>query len=137
MSNTNISYVSVVYADAKKDNPGKILVTTEYLSPEGDTFELVSEAIPQNAILDSVYQETLRPETSSVYPYKVVVGRTQNGSAVIYAPNIETFVTASQNYYTPMKFERYEPSVIRSLDKTFLELEAPPAPEDLTDVEGE
>jgi hypothetical protein len=38
------------------------------------------------------------------------------------SPNIDTPVTASQNYYVPIYTERYNQEVLRFIDTTFTEL---------------
>jgi hypothetical protein len=135
MSNFTVNYISIALADAKKTNPNAIIVETDYIE-DGKTFTLAKTAIPVNAIISSSTDDVnLIYETSEVYPYKVVTSKDESGVTIIYSPNIETFVTASQNYYTKLKFERYQESILRSIDKSFLELEPPQ--EILTDSPGE
>jgi hypothetical protein len=134
MSNFTVNYISVALADAKKTNPNAIIVETDYIE-DGKTFTLAKRAIPQNALISSLTDDTnLIYETSESYPYKVVTPKDESGATIIYSPDIDTFVTASQNYYAKLKFERYQESILRSIDKTFLELEPP---EEDTDSEGE
>jgi hypothetical protein len=135
MTNFRTSYISIALADAKKTNPNAIIVETDYIE-NGKTFTLAKRAIPQNAVISSSTDDVnLIYETSESYPYKVVTPQDDSGATIIYSPNIQTAVTASQNYYTRMKFERYQESILRSIDKAFLELE--PAPTIPTGSEGE
>jgi hypothetical protein len=135
MSNYTVSYISIALADAKKTNPNAIIVETDYIE-DGKTFTLAKGAIPQNALISASTDDiNLIYETSQIYPYKVVTPKDESGATIIYSPNIQTFVTASQNYYTKLKFERYQQSILRSIDKSFLELEPPE--EIVTDSPGE
>jgi hypothetical protein len=117
-----LSYLSPVYADIRRNNPAAILVESEYLE-DGQTFTLETSVIPQNALVSKTDLSELSPETSSIYPFKVVVQKDDTGVTTIYTPNITTPVTASQNFYTRLKFERYVPAIIRAVDTEFAELE--------------
>lgn len=66
--------------------------------------------------------QELQPEISNVYPYKIVPPTDIDGSTVILSPTIDTNPTASQNYYTPIYFERYDPTIIKLLNTQFTEL---------------
>jgi hypothetical protein len=69
--------------------------------------------------------EELRPEISDVYPFKIVTPLDFDGSTLILTPSIETQPTASQGYYVPIYFERFNPTILNVIDRSFNELTVP------------
>lgn len=122
MSSQQATYLSNVLANINKENGDITTITTQYFSDDGDVFEIDNRVLRTSALLTTSSLEELKPEISNVYPYKVVTPQLPNGSTLILSPSIETIPTASQNYYTSIKFERYQPSILRALDRQFTEL---------------
>ncbi len=135
MSNKTATYISPVLVNANKENGDVVTIETEYLSPEGDTFQLNMNVLQPSALITTSSIAELKPEVSDVFPYKIVTP-TISGSTLILSPSIETSPTASQNYYVAIKFERYQPSILRAIDRTFRELETP-ATVDIESLPGE
>lgn len=123
------SYISKLYVSLNKANDDVIVVSSSYFSPEGDVFVLDKRTISPSVIPTVQSIQDLSPEVSSVYPYKIVPPLDFDSSSIILSPTIDTPVTASQNYYTPVYFERYERDIIAIINKSFTELEPPPEPE--------
>ncbi len=123
------SYISKLQVSVKKNNDDIIFVSSSYLSPQGDVFVLDQRTVSPAVIPTVQSVQELSPETSTVYPYKVVPPLDFDSASIILSPTINTPVTASQNYYTPVYFERYEPTIISALNKTFNELPLPSAPQ--------
>jgi hypothetical protein len=123
MSDVIRSYISKVFVNQLVDNSENVKITTEYLSPSGDVFSLDYRAISPNVIQTTSSLNELQPEVSTVYPYKSVTPIDVDGASIIMSPNVNTFPTASQNYYAPVYFERYNPNILRVIDKTFTELD--------------
>jgi len=116
------SYISKVFINVNTGNDDVVKISTKKFSPTGDIYELDIRAVSPNIIQTEKSLEELKPEVSTVYPFKVVPPTEQDGTIIIYSPTLETEVTASQNYYVPVYFERYNIEVIRELDKEFTEL---------------
>lgn len=125
MSNQQATYLSNVLANINKANGDIVTITTSYFSDASDTFEVDNRVLKTSAVLTTSSLDDLNPEVSEIYPYKVVTPQLANGSTLILSPSIETFPTASQNYYVPIIFERYQPSILRAIDKQFIELDPP------------
>jgi hypothetical protein len=119
------SYISKVFINVNTDNDDVVKITTQKFSPTGDVYELDRRVISPSLIETEKSLEDLKPEVSNVFPFKVVTPKDTDGSVVILSPTTETEVTASQNYYTPIYFERYNLDVLRQIDKDFNELLAP------------
>jgi hypothetical protein len=124
------SYISKVFINVNTGNDDVVKITTQKFSPDGDVFELDRRALSPSIIETEKSLEELAPEISSVFPFKVVTPVDSDGSVVILSPTTETEVTASQNYYMPIYFERYNLDVLRQIDKDFNELSAVPDPEE-------
>lgn len=116
------SYISKVFVESQTENSDVVTIDTNFLSPEGDTFILERKVLSPNLIETTSSLNQLQPEVSTVYPYKSVPPREKDGSVLLYSRTIDTPVTASQNYYVPIYFERYDPEVLRNIDKEFTEL---------------
>jgi hypothetical protein len=99
-----------------------VTISTEYLSPEGDTFTLEGSVLSDIAVQTTESLNELVPEVSTVYPYKVVTPIEPDGSTLILSPDVDTVPTASQNYYAPVVFERYQRPVLTAIDRQFKEL---------------
>lgn len=126
MSNVLNSYIPKFIVDLNRNNPDAFIVSTSYFSPAGDQYVLDKRTINSSVIITTQSLQELQPEVSTVYPFKIVPPKEPDGSTLLLSPSVETEITASQNYYTPIYFERYDPSVLRALDKQFRELELGP-----------
>lgn len=125
MANIKSNYISKVLVNTTVKNDDVVTIDTKYLSPQGDVFELRKELIEPSVIQTDVSLKQLQPEVSTTYPYKIVVPIDPIDSAsILRSPTLSTasMVTASQNYYTPVYFERYKPEILNALDKGFFEL---------------
>jgi len=127
MSNILNSFIPKYLIDLNRDNEDIITVSTKYFSPAGDVYELDKRTVSSVMVQTTQSLEELRPEVSDVYPFKIVTPLDFDGSTLILTPNIETQPTASQGYYVPIYFERFDPTVINSIDKSFNELTVPVA----------
>jgi hypothetical protein len=129
------SYLPKFRAELSVQNEDVIIVSASYFSPQGDAYVVDTRVLSPRVIQTTQSLQELEPEVSSVYPYKIVPPTDFDGSTVILSPTITTDPTASQNYYTPIYFERYTPAVIYQIDTRFTEL-SQFAPID-TQTEGE
>jgi len=116
------SYIPKYIVDLNRDNEDVITVSTQYFSPSGDVYELDKRTISPSVIQTTQSLQELQPEVSNVYPFAIVPPKDVDGSTIIVGPSIETFPTASQNYYAPVYFERYNFQIINQIDKSFNEL---------------
>lgn len=116
------AYIPKFLVNLQRENEDLIKVSTRYFSPAGDVYTLDKRTVSPSIIQTNESLNELKPETSDVYPFKIVVPRDIDGSAVISTPNLDTFPTASQDYYIPIYFERYSEEVIRAIDREFTEL---------------
>jgi hypothetical protein len=114
------TYIPQFLVDRKKDNNDIVTVTSQYLLG-GNIFELDSRVISPNIVQTDESLSELKPEISFVYPYKIVLPTDEDGASVLLSRNVNTPVTASQNYYIPLYFERYDTNIIRALNKDFEE----------------
>jgi len=119
------SYISKVFIQTNTDNDDVVTISTQFLSPEGDVFTLDRRTLSPNIIKTTGSLEELKPEVSDIYPFKISTPILQDGSTEILSQTINTPVTASQNYYVPIYFERYTPEVLRRIDNEFTELTTP------------
>ncbi len=122
MSNIFNSYIPKFLVDLKKDNDEIITVTTKYFSEGEDVYEVDTRILSPNLIQTTQSLQELRPEISTVYPFKIVTPLDFDGATVLQSPSINTEPTASQGYYAPIYFERYNVDVIRNIDTQFTEL---------------
>ena len=116
------SYLPKFLADINEKNNDVIIVSASYFSPQGDIYVLDTRVLSPSVIQTTQSLQELQPEISNVYPYKIVPPTDIDGSTVILSPTIDTNPTASQNYYTPIYFERYDPTIIKLLNTQFTEL---------------
>jgi DNA topoisomerase VI subunit B len=130
------SYISKVFINVNTNNDDVVKITTQKFSPAGDVYELDRRVISPSLIETEKSLEELKPEVSNVYPFAVVPPKDPDGSVVILSPTIQTNPTASQNYYVPIYFERYDLEILRQLDKEFSELSTGEAIDNLIEGEG-
>jgi hypothetical protein len=124
MADIFTSYISKLLIN-RRDNDDVVKVTTKYFSPEGDVFELDTRVISPSIIQTEDSIAELKPEVSEIYPYKIVLPIEEDGANFLRSPSVSTEVTASQNYYAPVYFERYNPEVLIFIDREFKELADP------------
>jgi hypothetical protein len=118
-------YISKIYVNLQTTNDDVVVVETKKLSSNGDIFELDRRVISPNVIQTAKSLDELQPEISDTFPFKIVPPTDQTGKMLLSVPSLENEVTASQNYYTPIYFERYNLDILREIDKEFLELTLP------------
>ena len=128
MANIFESYLPKIIVEIEKLNTDSITINTNYFSPQGDSYVLEKRTLSPVLIQTTQSLNELKPVTSSIYPYKIVTPLDFDGSTIVISPSIQTFPTASQSYYAPIYFERYNEEVMRSVDKTFFELTTGVAP---------
>jgi len=116
------SYISKFLVDLKKQNNDIITVSTRYFSPEGDVYELDTRTVSPVLVQTTQSLQELKPEISTVYPFKIITPIDFDGATILLTPSIETQPTASQGYYAPIYFERYNPDILVNIDKQFTEL---------------
>lgn len=116
------SYIPKFLVDLTRENEDIITVSTRYFSVDGDIYTLDKRTISPVLIQTTQSLQELRPEVSNVYPFAIVTPIEFDGSTLIMSPSVTSQPTASQNYYTPIYFERYNSDVILNIDKTFSEL---------------
>jgi hypothetical protein len=122
MINILDSYIPKFIVDLNRNNDDIITVRTNYLSPEGDVYELDTRTVSPVLIQTTQSLEELRPEISTVYPFKIVTPLDPDGSTVLLSPTITSLPTASQGYYVPIYFERYRAEFLENIDRSFTEL---------------
>lgn len=137
MADIFTSYISKVVVKVTTPNDDVVDITTNYLSPQGDVFQLDKRTISPVVITTTQSLNDLSPEVSTVYPYKMVPPTGSDGSTLLLSPSIDTPVTASQNYYVPIYFERYQENVLSALDKQFYELVPPTIVSQINESIGE
>ena len=116
------SYIPKFLVDLNRENEDVITVSTKYFSPAGDVYTLDTRTISPVLIQTTQSLQELRPEISNVYPFAIVTPIEFDGSTLIMSPSITSSPTASQNYYAPIYFERYNSEVILNINKSFSEL---------------
>lgn len=116
------SYIPKFLVNLNRDNDDIITVSTDYFSREGDLYQLDRRTVSPNVLVTTQSLQELQPEVSNVFPFKIVPPRDIDGSVILLSPDIETSVTASQNYYVPVYFERYNQDVVALIDREFTEL---------------
>jgi hypothetical protein len=122
MRNILNSYIPKFLIDLNRKNDDVVTVTTQYFSKEGDVYTLDKRTIAPRLIQTTQSLQELRPEVSDVYPFKIVTPLDYDGSTLLSVPTIDTTPTASQGYYAPIYFERYDPLVMKNIDTAFTEL---------------
>lgn len=122
MINILDSYIPKFLVELNRNNDDIITVTTEYLSPEGDIYELDKRSVNPILVQTTQSLQELRPEISNIYPFKIVTPIDVDGSTVIISSTPQTFPTASQGYYVPIYFERYQTNFVENVNREFTEL---------------
>ena len=122
MINILDSYIPKFIVDLNRNNDDIITVRTNYLSPEGDVYELDTRTISPVLVQTTQSLEELRPEISTVYPFKIVTPLDPDGSTVLLSPTPVSAPSASQGYYVPIYFERYQLEFVQNVDRNFTEL---------------
>ena len=122
MRNILNSYIPKFLVDLKKNNEDIIIVSSSYFSPSGDVYELDTRTLSPNLVQTTQSLQELQPEVSVVYPFKIITPLDFDGSTILQSPSMTTQPTASQGYYAPIYFERYNPDVIRNINTQFTEL---------------
>lgn len=122
MANILQSYIPKFIIDINRHNDDVITVSTKHFSPEGDVYVVDKRTVSPSVIQSEQDFEDLKPEISTVYPFKVVTPQDYDGSTVMLSPSSNTIPSASQNYYVPVWFERYEQQIVSSINTAFTEL---------------
>lgn len=122
MINILDSYVPKFIVELNRNNDDIITVTTEYLSPEGDIYELDKRSVSPILVQTTQSLQELRPEISTVYPFKIVTPVDVDGATIIVSATPNTIPTASQGYYVPIYFERYQTEFVQNVNREFTEL---------------
>lgn len=132
MSDVLRSYIPKFLVDINRDNKDSIKVNTQYLSSTGDVYELEKRTVSPVLLQTTQSIQELQPETSNKYPFKTVTPLDYDGSTMILVPSVETVPTASQGYYAPIYFERYNQLIIQNVDTSFKELVVGPINEQIS-----
>lgn len=122
MINILDSYIPKFIVELNRNNDDIITVTTEYLSPEGDIYELDKRSVSPILVQTTQSLQELRPEISTVYPFKIVTPVDVDGATIIVSATPNTIPTASQGYYVPIYFERYQTEFVQNVNREFTEL---------------
>lgn len=122
MTNIFNTYIPKFIVDIKRDNKDILFVSSSAFSAEGDVYTLDVRTVSPNVIQTTQSLNELKPDVSDVYPYKVVTPIDYDGATILLVPSIENEPTASQHYYAPIYFERYNKTVLNNIDRRFLEL---------------
>lgn len=121
-SNILNSYIPKFLVNLNRENEDVIIVTTNYFSPNGDSYVLDKRTISPSLIQTTQSLQELKPEISNVFPYRYPLPIEYDGANLFLSPSVDTEPTASQDYYTPIYFERYNTDVLNNIDKSFTEL---------------
>lgn len=124
MASANIlkSYIPKFLIDLNRENEDIITVDTNYFSVDFDSYVVDRRTVNPIVIQTTQSIAELKPEISNVYPYRAPTKIDYDGSTLFISPTATSQPSASQDYYVPIYFERYETSVLTSIDKTFTEL---------------
>jgi hypothetical protein len=122
MPNIFNSYIPKFLVGLNKNNDDIISVSSSYFSPSGDIYVLDTRTVSPNLVQTTQSLQELQPEISTIYPFKIVTPLDSDGATVIQSPSTTTQPTASQGYYAPIYFERYNSQVIQNIDVEFTEL---------------
>lgn len=116
------SYIPKFLVNLNRENEDVITVTTNYLSPDGDAYELDTRTISPVMIQTTESLQELKPEISTTYPFRGPVKLDYDNSTLLFTPSLTSVPTASQDYYAPIYFERYKQEVTSVINKDFTEL---------------
>jgi hypothetical protein len=116
------TYIPKFLVELNRQNEDIITVTTNYFSPSGDAYQLDKRAVSPIVIQTTQSLSELKPEISTVYPFRAPVKLDYDNSTLLQVPSVDTVPTSSQDYYVPIYFERYKQDVVLLIDKEFTEL---------------
>jgi hypothetical protein len=122
MSNLFNTYIPKFIVDLNRPSGDITFVSTSYFAPDGDVYLLDKRTVNTSVIQTQQSIQELVPDVSTQYPFKIVIPLDVDGSNILQVPSLAGIPTASQHYYAPMWFERYNTQVINLLDKNFTEL---------------
>lgn len=122
MPNSTITYVPSFLNSVKGANQEIVLVSSSVFSPQGDVFTLNFGTLNTNTIITTQSFNDLVVETSEIYPRKIVPPTDTDGSTILLITAVTSAPTASQNYYVPLRFERFKQQVTNLIDRQFIEL---------------
>lgn len=122
MINILNSYIPKFLVDLNRNNEDIITVTTNYLSPEGDIYELDKRTVAPVMVQTTQSLQELRPEISTIYPFKIITPVDVDGATILLSPTPDTIPSASQGYYVPIYFERYQIDFVQNVNRNFTEL---------------
>lgn len=122
MPNSTVNYISSVLNSVNYSNQETILVSSSVFSPQGDVFTLDFRTLSPNTIITTQSFNNLVVEVSEIPPRKVVTSTDTDGATIILTPSVTSAPTASQNYYIPLRFERFKPEIVSLINKQFTEL---------------
>ena len=126
MTNILDTYIPKFLVTLKnKENDDLIFVSSSNFSTNGDVYVLDTRTVSPNVIATTQSLNELQPDVSDVYPYKVVTALDTDGATIVYTPTLENPPTASQHYYAPLYFERYNAGVVNAIGRQFTELTVP------------
>ena len=126
MTNILDTYIPKFLVTLKsKENNDLIFVSSSNFSTNGDVYVLDTRTVSPNVIATTQSLNELQPDVSDVYPYKVVTALDTDGATIVYTPTLENPPTASQHYYAPLYFERYNAGVVNAIGRQFTELTVP------------
>jgi len=116
------NYIPKFIVELNRSNEDITFVSTSYFDANGDVYILDKRAVNPTIIQTTQSLQELQPEVSEVYPFKIVVPLDPDNVNVLRIPTAESTPTASQHYYAPIYFERYNPEVLTRIEKSFTEL---------------
>jgi hypothetical protein len=134
MANSFDTYLPRFLVERRAKNNDVVTVTSQYIFGN-NIYELDQRVIDPKVVQTEESLIELKPEVSAIYPYKIVLPTEEDGATLLLSRTINTPVTASQNYYIPLYFERYNIDIMRAINKDFeefppVEIEEGPYDED-------
>jgi hypothetical protein len=121
MASSFDTYLPRFLVERRAKNGDVVTVTSQYLD-EGNIYELDQRVIVPQVVQTEESLLELKPEVSEIFPFKIVLPVEDDGSTLLLSRTVTTPVTASQNYYIPLYFERYNVNIMRAINKDFEEL---------------
>lgn len=116
------SYLPKFLVELKRKNEDIAVVTTKYIGSGNELYELDTRVIAPIVVSTTRSLQELQPEISTAYPFKIVTPLDYDGATILQSPSVDTQPTASQGYYAPIYFERYNKEVLKEIDTEFKEL---------------